>query len=301
MIKISKKAHLISKMLTTHQLTRIREDDIELNLENFIEREPEKRSTHFFLGFYSKSGVKFALKKYGVFEELKKRSFKDIQLEINTSDPFQQRLSFYNKEKNKKNLIIEVVLKRKHLTTYSPFPANIYGRSFEFLCVEWMAMQDPRVKFTPYRPRLPGQQYPGLRLGRLATELLALSGKRLRLAGILNVPEFFHNAQMYSKTFHFLNPEYEGKRIAIVRDLLKDYRLADVSWAIDLECVKENNQPFRWFVSEHIMPLDRDLRNYFSSPDYQRVVKDAAKKYVYTLDLNSWSQKKVKIKNFNSD
>lgn len=299
MVKISKRTHLVSKMLTTHQLTRICENDIELNLGNFIEREPEKRSTQFFLGFYSKSGVKLALKKYGVFEELNKRGFQDIHLEINTSDPFQQRLSFHYKERNKKNLIIEVILKRKHFTTYSTFPANIYGRSFEFLCVEWMAMQDPRARFTSDRPRLPGQEYPGLKLGRLAAELLAISCKRLRLAGILNVPEFFHNAQMYSKTFHFLNPEYEGKRIAIMRDLLKDYRLADVSWAIDLECVKENSQPFKWFVSELIMPLDRDLHDYFSAPEYQRAAKETAKKYIYTLDTDSWKKKKLKIKNFN--
>lgn len=298
MVKISKKAHLISKMLTTHQLTRIRESDIDLNLGDFLESDPQRRGTPFFLGFYSKSGLKLAFKKYGVFEELKKRGFTDVQLEINTSDPFQQRLCFYQKEKNKKNILIEVVLKRKHLTTYSPFPSNIHGRSFEFLCVEWLAMRDPQAKFTMDRPRLPGQEYPGLRAGRLAAELLAISSKRLRLAGILNVPEFFHNAQMYSKTFHFLNPEFEGKRIALQK-LLKNYRLADVSWAIDLGCIKENDKPFKWFVSEHIMPLDRDLKNYFSSPEYQKTVKETAKKYNYTLDTRCWEMKRLKIKNFN--
>ena len=299
MVKISKKAHLISKMLTTHQLTRIGENDIELNLIDFINREPNKRSTHFFLGFYSKAGVKFALEKYGVFAELKKRGFRDINLEINISDPFQQRLSFYQREKSKKNLIIEIILKRKYFTTYTQFPSNIYGRSFEFLCVEWMAMQDPRAKFTSDRPRLPGQEYPGLRLGRLAAELLTISCRRLRLAGILNVPEYFHNAQMYSKTFHFLNPELEGKRIAVQNDLIKDYPLADVSWAIDLGCIKENNNPFKWFTSELIMPLDRDLQNYFSSPEYQKAVKKSIKNSNFVLNKKCWEKKKVKIKNSN--
>lgn len=297
MVKISKKAHLISKMLTTHQLTRIGENDIELNLSDFINREPDKRSTHFFLGFYSKAGVKFALEKYGVFEELKKRGFRDINLEINISDPFQQRLSFYQKEKSKKNLIIEIVLKRKHFTTYPPFPSNIYGRSFEFLCVEWMAMQDPGTIFTSDRPRLPGQEYPGLRLGRLAAELLTISCKRLRLAGILNVPEYFHNAQMYSKTFHFLNPEFEGKRIAI-QNLLKDYQLADISWAIDLGCIRENGVPFKWFTSELIMPLDKDLQNYFSSSEYQKTINESKKKYKFSIDDKCWEKKKLGIKNF---
>jgi hypothetical protein len=144
---------------------------------------------------------------------------------------------------------------------------------------------------------LPGQEYPGLRLGQLAAELLTISCKRLRLAGILNVPEYFHNAQMYSKTFHFLNPELEGKRIAI-QNLLKDYRLADVSWAIDLGCMRENKSPFKWFTSELIMPLDKDLQNYFASLEYEKSVKESKKKYNFSIDAKCWEKKKFSIKNF---
>jgi hypothetical protein len=293
--KIRKKTQLISKTLTTHQLTQLRENDVKLELGNFINREPERRGTQFFLGFYSKPGIKLALERYGVFAELKKRGFRNPKLEINTTDPFQQRLCIYSQGKKKKDLLVEVVLKRRHFTTYTDFPSKINGRSYEFLCVEWMSMQDPRATFTHKRPRLPGQKYPGLKTGRFAFELLTLTCKRLRLAGILNVPEYFHNAQMYSKTFHFLNPEFEGKRRAIERDLLKNNCLADVSWAIDLHCVKENDQPFKWLVSELIMPLDRDLQDYFSSTEYQNRLSSSATNYKYTIDQARWKNKKLEI------
>lgn len=295
MPKIRKKTQLISKRLTTHQLTQLRENDVKLELDSFISREPESRGTQFFLGFYSKPGIKLALEKYGVFAELKKRGFQNPKFDINTSDPFQQRLSIYNQGKEKSNILVEVVLKRKHFTTYTGFPSKINGRSYEFLCVEWLSMQDSRSEFTPERPRLPGQKYPGLRTGRFAFELLTLVCKRLRLAGIFNVPEYFHNAQIYSKNFHFLNPEFEGKRKAIERDLLKNNSLADVSWAIDSHCVRENNQPFQWFVSELIMPLDRDLQDYFSSAEYQNRVKGYAKNNKYVLDRDRWKNIKLDI------
>ena len=295
MPKIRKKYQLISKTLTTHQLTQLHEKDVDLELDNFISREPESRGTKFFLGFYSKSGVELALEKYDVFSDLKKRGFQDPKLEINTTDPFQQRLCIYNKTKGRSDLLVEVVLKRKYFTTHTVFPSKINGRSYEFLCVEWLSMQDPRAKFTRERPRLPGQEYPGLKAGRFAFELLSLACKRLRLAGILNIPEYFHNAQIYSKTFHFLNPEFEGKRRAIERDLLKNISLADISWAIDLHCVKENDKPFKWFISELIMPLDRDIQEYFSSAEYQDRASGSSKDNKYVLDLERWKNRRFEI------
>lgn len=295
MPKIRKKIQLISKTLTTHQLTQLRENDVNLELDNFISRDPESRGTQFFLGFYSKSGVELALEKYGVFSDLKKRGFQNPKLEINSIDPFRQRLCIHNKAEGKRDLLVEVILKRKHFTAHSPFPSKVNGRNYEFLCVEWLSMQDPRAKFTAERPRLPGQEHPGLKAGRIAFELLTLTCKRLRLAGILNIPEYFHNAQIYSKTFHFLNPEFEGKRRAIEHDLMKGNSLAAISWAIDLHCVKENNKPFRWFISELMMPLDRDLREYFSSNEYQDRVSDALENNRYALDQDCWSDRKLEI------
>lgn len=292
MSKIRKKTELISRKLTTHQLTQLRENDVRLELDNFIDREPGSRGTQFFLGFYSKSGVRLALEKYGVFAELKKRGFQNPKLEVHTSDPFHQRLCIHNQVKGKNDILVEVVLKRKHFTPYIGFPSKINGRGYEFLCVEWLTMQDPRARFTSERPRLPGQKFPGLRSGRFALELLTLACKRLRLAGIFNVPEYFHNAQMYSRTFHFLNPEFEGKRRAIERDLLINYSLADVSHAIDLNCVRENDRMFNWSASELIMPLDRDLQDYFSSAEYLKQVGKSTENYQYAMDYERWQNTK---------
>lgn len=295
MSKISKKTRWISKQLSQEQLSRLTEDGVEIDPTDFFHREPEQRTNQLFLGYYSKSGIKLAFEKYGIFDDLKKRGYQNLHLAVNIEDPYKHRLSIYSMENGKRLLLVELILRRKHFQIETPFASKISGRSFEFLFIEWLTLQDPRASFTPNRQRLPGQNFPGLRRGKIAYELLFISCKRLRLAGMMSVPEFFHNAQIYSKTFHFLNPELEGKRRAIDRDLLSEHSLAEMSWAIDLGCVTENDQPFKWFTSELLMPIDADLKNYFASEAYQNYMNAAFKKNRYSLDIGRWEAKMPEI------
>ncbi|MFQ5585151.1 MAG: hypothetical protein ACE5GL_12015, partial [Calditrichia bacterium] len=190
------------------------------------------------------------------------------------------------------------VLKRYHHTVTTPFPSRVHGRSYEFIYVEWLALQNPFKKFSAERPRLPGQDYPGLGESRMVFELLMISCKRMRMAGLLAVPEYYHNAEMYSKAFFYLNPALEGKRRAISRDLLTDYKLAEASWAIDLDCVTENGKPFKWFTGEAVIPMDRDLIEYIHSQNYQKLVDKAEAEHHYVVKTNCWDKKKKTIENF---
>ena len=298
MVRIRKKTLLTAKHLTTHQLTKIHSKDIKLDLTNLFGTDTNRGSDAFLLGFYSKLGIEYALKKYGVFNLFEKMGFSDPKVEIHTQDPYQQRFEIFSQSNGKKYKLVELVLKRHHHTISADFPSSVNGRSYEFIFVEWIHLQNPLKKFNEDKPRLPGQDHPGLGGGRLAIELLTISCKRLRLAGLLAVPEFYHNAEMYSKAFFFVNPASEGKRKAISRDLLKDFKLSEVSWAIDLNCVYENNKPFKWFTSEVILPLDRDLKEYLHSPQYRNAVKITSEKYCYKLDVNCWNDKKTGIKNY---
>ena len=158
-------------------------------------------------------------------------------------------------------------------------------------------MQNPLANFSPDKPRLPGQKYPGLGMGEVIMEILVFMCRRLRTAGLLNIPEYYHNAQMYGAQFQFLDPFQEARRIAIARDLHSRYSLSQISWAIDLGCVMENEQPFQWKGSDQIIPLDRDLKEYFRSKDYLKQVRDTASKFEYILDHTKWEKKASEIPN----
>lgn len=300
MSKRSKRLQRISRRLTTHQLRRLQEKDVALGYENLFLRDDYQQGTPYFLGYYSPSGIQYALERYGFFEILKEKGFQDVKLTINTKDPYKQRIAVHYEKKDPDHLIGELVVKRRHITLYPPFPCLIYGRSFEVIAVEWLCMQNPKATFTPERPILPGQKYPGLGLGEMIMEILVIMCGRLRTAGLLNVPEHFHNAQMYSTHFRYLDPIEEGKRLSIVRDLLSGHPLSKVSWAIDLGCVFENEQPFQWKGSDQIIPLDRDLKEYFESEEYQQTVQNASHTFHYRLDEMMWQQKSKEIPNYPS-
>jgi hypothetical protein len=134
----------------------------------------------------------------------------------------------------------------------------------------------------------------------MVMEILVIMCGRLRTAGLLNTPEHFHNAQMYSTHFRYLDPVDEGKRLAIIRDLLGHFSLSQVSWAIDLDCVTENDQLFQWHGADQIIPLDRDLKEYFAGQDYLQAVQEAKLNFHYRLDEKKWQQKAKELDNYPS-
>ena len=298
MSKRVKKLQKISRRLTTHQLRRLQEKDVSLGFDSLFTTSETERGSPYFLGYYSPSGIKYALEKYGLFEFLEKKGFRDLRLTINTSDPYKQRIAIHSEKKHPDHLLGELVVKRKHITIYPPFPTLIHGRDFEVIAVEWLCMQNPRAEFPPEKPRLPGQKYPGLGIGEMVMEILVIMCGRLRTAGLVNTPEHFHNAQMYSTQFRYLEPLCEGKRRAIERDLLSKYSLSEVSWGIDLECVKENGKTFTWPNYDQIIPLDRDLKDYFESKEYHNHLQKHMEEYHYDMDYKKCVEKKMKQKDF---
>lgn len=297
MAKRRKRFEKIAKKLSEQQLRRTEENGISLSEDELFGSGMERPPSLFFLGYYSKEGIELALKKYGIYKRFQQIGFGNLQLFLDTRDPYRQRLAIYSviEQLNARLLLAEIVVRRKHVKLEPPFPSPIAGRNFEMLFVEWMCMQDPRKKFTAERPQLPGQDYPGLGGGKIALELIVMACRRLRLSGVLNVPEYFHNAQMYSKALKFVDPACEGKRQAIERDLLKENNLAAASWAIDLNCVRENGEPFKWFICEQLIPLHPQLKEYFQSKEYEALAKQARERYHYALDEECRERNKDRI------
>lgn len=285
----------IFKNLTKEEIQSL--DNLNLSEEDLMISPPEERGPSLYLGLYSEENIKKVFEQYGIFSMLHEKGFNDFKLVLDMKNPDRQRLAIYFEKTDDGHLLCEIILKRKDIHLHFPFETGLESHSFDFLIVEWLYSQNPQKSFDQNRERLPGQKHPGLNMARNVLKLLLFMAKRTGLDGIINIPEHYHNAELYSKYFSYLSPVNEARRRAIKRDLLTNYSLSTVSWAINLECVYENNKDFRWFVSEQIIPLNAQLIRYFNSEKYNSFIEQNIDKYRYSLDLSKWDLLKRNIEN----
>lgn len=258
--------------------------DFDLLEENLFNLNIGNRKDKLFLGYYSQSGLKIVMEKYKISQKLSRLGFNNLNIEIDTSDPYKHRLSLNNKIHSRIEKLVEFVVKRDFIEIDMPFKTPLNGQKFEVLIVEWLMMQNPRKTFSKNKPILPGQDHPGLGIGSDAVELLVLAARRLGLKGIVNIPDHYHNAFFYSRIFYFEKPQEQARLLAIMR-CTKRKTIGETAWIIeDKKLIDDNTaQPFKWEISRQILPLEKKLRRLYQSYSYKNTVNKLQKNYNFII------------------
>jgi len=292
--RIFNKYWWIAKSLRTNQLQRKTSEELSFSESDLFSTDIGQRGGDYFLGYYSIDGINLALKKYGVFRLLKKQGFENLFTKVETNDIYKHKLSIYYEKKDVNHLLIEVVLRKEFITVDLPFENEFQNKKYEALTIDWMCMQNPKMQFDEKKKQLPGQKFPGLGFSHVAIELLLNMNWRLNLAGLINIPEHFHNAKFYSKIFKYVNPDTQAKYLALNRDL-KHLPVDTATWAIDWGCVtdKITNQPFKWIVDKQIVPMDFKLKKIYNSSEYANHVKDLKNNYKFEFNEKIFDQCKI--------
>ena len=158
------------------------------------------------LGFYTAAGLEYGFARYGLLPHLERLGYGAFRIALD-QDLAGDRLRLYGSADGREHLLVECVVERRTI-----------GER-EVLFVHWLTLRNPRALFTDRRPRLPGQEVPGLGLAREADEMLLRMAKRLGLAGVAFQPAQFHVAAVASARYRFLDPRRQGRFEALVRDL----------------------------------------------------------------------------------
>ena len=111
----------IAKRLNSVQLQKQSNDDHIIAETDLFNINIGRRGHNFFLGYYSMEGIKLAFEKYDVLKKLEEKGFTDLVYELDTNDPYVHRLLIFNKKKSKKNMLIELVLKKYNVVIEMPF------------------------------------------------------------------------------------------------------------------------------------------------------------------------------------
>jgi len=231
------------------------------------------------LGRFSEEQVVAALKNYGVLQQLKEKGFPQPRILIRSIDPFRQTLKILSSPDAPEEdpyLLCELRL----FDTWLKNPAleELLEIEFDALVIDWLLFQNPKATFSPERPRLPGQQYPGLGIMRSSMTAILDFAKQIGKEAVVNIPEYYHNAALYWPSFRFFSPHAEGEFCSL-RKLLSKVSLAEASHALETGKIhdEDKNASFLWQPHEQGMGLTSRVIDYFSSPEYIRRVEAAEK------------------------
>ena len=239
------------------------------------------RGTERFLGLFSKLGIQFALKKFGVFDVLKNSGLQQPEIVLDTKDSYRHKLQIIHRNDDKTLLSGELVAQRG-IFAHPVLPGiKPEKNQLDLILVEWLLLQQPEKSFSRYRPQLPGQEHPGLGIGQLVYETLYWAARRDGADGVLLIPNYLHTGLFYGRQFLFTDPALEGLIYYIEKYLLRKYKLDQLTWACSEGQLidKRSGEIFKWQPAPMLMPVSPILKDYFSSPEYSRLVQENRKEY----------------------
>ena len=217
------------------------------------------------LGFYTEAGIEFALQRYGILDQLRRLGYDHFRVEFGRQFPG-ELIRVHGESDGKEQVLMELVLERKRVAGHP------------VLYIHWLSLRHPRAQFSLLRPRLPGQEVPGLGLARETGELLALMALRLQLTGVVYRPAHFHTAFAGRHHFSFVDAARQGRFEALIRDL-GDMPLLEATRAIDEGRVFLDGKPYSWEPDEMVLwlrehpeergevALERDRARFSLSPE----------------------------------
>ncbi|MCE5262232.1 MAG: universal stress protein [Deltaproteobacteria bacterium] len=290
---IERRYRKIYHRLNPADLAQISEEQPEAVAENLFRSSPPFRISELFLKHYSQAGLMRIFEEYGIFALLRRKGFADLDIRLNLDDPYRQRLRVcFAGAEDENHTLLELILREGILEAQRQEDAPARSRYYHVLMVEWLCMQNPTAAFTPECPPLPGQRYPGLGISREVLQLISLIGMRIGKDGIAIHPQYFHAALLYHALFKCYNPVQEGQLAALMRDT-EEFNLDDVSWAIDLGCLRGKllREKASWEADFQVHPLTAPLQNHFESDHYRQLFWESLAGHHYRIDWPQFNQR----------
>jgi len=241
-----------------------------------------RKGTSLLLGRYSLSEVIVVLAKKNFFREARKRKLWPLDYNLDSSEFPLQRFQIFYREKKPENLIVDLKIKEG---TFQPKNNEFLSSSeLSFLILEWLTLQNPLLGFSEKKPALPGQEHPGLGLGKKVLDIFVYLARLTKKDGLLAFPAYFHNALLFSRYFHFLNPEKQGEILAIPK-AFPQIPFKQLAWIVYFNCLRwKNDKIYEWKAEEQIYPLNKTLKAFFDSRVYKKKVRQIQGNLQFAID-----------------
>ncbi len=227
-----------------------------------------------FLGYFARHGVELLLERAGVLAQLRAKGFRSLRVELDALDAEGRTLRIFC-EDGPRELLVELRAERSR----SAVPG------METIALEWLLLQNPREPFSPARPRLPGQQHPGLGLLRDFMGWLMVVCESHGLDGISFVAAHYHIAMQSRRLVRPLRATDEARLRAMARAVaglplplataaVEDGRLLDAV----------TRKPVTWRPVATVLPVSARLRAIVSTSAYEEMARREAGRLAFSLE-----------------
>lgn len=268
-----------------------------INEEEILSELTNKSGTGLFLGKYPLNTVLAVFKKKKFFKEAQKRKLWPLQFDLNSKEfPPLQRFRVYYQKKDPNNLVVDLKIRENRFTIKEGIKFELPLPEMNFLSLEWLTLQNPLLEFSGKKTPLPGQKHPGLNLGKKVVDIFIYLARLNGNDGIMAFPSYLHNALLFSRYLHFVNPEKKAEIMAI-RETFSKLSFKELAWIVYLDCLRVNgNNHYEWKAEAQVYPMNKLLERYFNSKQYKDKVKETKKHLVFSIDWEAYKRKKGQMK-----
>jgi hypothetical protein len=281
----------IARSLTSLELMRASEDVLpDSSTELLLDKDGGRR----FLDFYGDEGLRLAFTRYGIFAALARRGFTDVSLVTRTGDD-RHALFLETEVGGVRERLVELVVRKDLLIPSPPVGLPPLHSQYRVLTIDWLLLRHPNGKFSPERPKLPGQDAPGLGIGWRVMSMLSRVVWRLELDAFVTVAEYLHNAEHYEREMPHFDPHHDGRLHALL-DLLRvrhGLTTAQASWALEWGLVRDeaSGATVTWRGELQVATEEESLLGYLQSPEYQVLSTGSRRSFHFRLDRAAFDER----------
>lgn len=227
-----------------------------LNLEKLI------------FGRFSNEEINTMLEESKIYDKIKIRGYSNFKLETDPISDLDNRI-YIKTESNE--ILVHIRLK------IADFFIKQIQENRKMIYIDWLLTQNINLgKLKDKKVLFEGQEYPGLNIFKELTQFIFLLFSKMNCYGIFNIPEYFHDAVLFQKSFKFVDPIKQGHFKSILK-AFKKYTVRDLSHLIHTKKLRflETNEEYTWKYGEMLFTTDEYLSETIFDKKYYDNVRTA--------------------------